>query len=77
MITLTEKEQKTLEVLGKRFKNKEPQTEVEKVNPFKKDGVENIFISTGGCDDSFAFRGINTEKEKWCENPKLYHYCPR
>ena len=46
--------------------------------PFKKERIEDLFISKGGYSD-YAFRGIlkEEEKEKWCENPKLYHYCPR
>ena len=53
--------------------------EISTKKPFEKERIEDLFISTGGCDDSFAFRGIlkEEEKEKWCENPKLYHYCPR
>ena len=53
-------------------KKKETSTEI------KKERIEDIFLSKGGYSD-YAFRGIlkEEEKEKWCENPKLYHYCPR
>ena len=46
--------------------------------PFEKERIEDLFISKGGYSD-YAFSGIlkEEEKEKWCENPKLYHYCPR
>ena len=46
--------------------------------PFEKKRIEDLFISTGSYSD-YAFRGIlkEEEKEKWCENTKLYHYCPR
>ena len=46
--------------------------------PFEKERIEDLFISKGGYSD-YAFRGIlkEEEKEKWCENSKLYHYCPR
>ena len=46
--------------------------------PFEKERIEDLFISKGGYSD-YAFRGIlkEEEKEKWCENPKLYHCCPR
>lgn len=46
--------------------------------PFEKERIEDLFISTGNYSD-YAFRGIlkEEEKEEWCKNPKLYHYCPR
>lgn len=52
--------------------------EISTKKPFEKERIEDLFISTGDYSD-YAFRGIlkEEEKEKWCENPKLYHYCPR
>ena len=52
--------------------------EISTKKPFEKERIEDLFISTGSYSD-YAFRGIlkEEEKEKWCKNPKLYHYCPR
>ena len=52
--------------------------EISTKKPFEKERIEDLFISKGGYSD-YAFRSIlkEEEKEEWCKNPKLYHYCPR
>ena len=52
--------------------------EISTKKPFENERIDDLSISKGGYSD-YAFRGIlkEVEKEKWCENPKLYHYCPR